>query len=188
MTRITYLRTTSDADVHDLLENPHRIEGLLYGLTQAMAAPYAWIGCLLGKPLAANAWRPHIWGSAFDIDRAWHGIHFLLTGDPTSGEGHRAFLLTGGRPIVDVDVGFGPARALLSPEVQTISRTLDTRSPGELQAGCQADRFWAHAIYPDIWDEPFARSFGYSLLHFKGLRDYLRSAAEHDRAIRVDRQ
>jgi hypothetical protein len=186
MMPIMYRRTPSDAEVQDGLEGPHGIDGLLYGLIQAMAAPDAWIGCRLGRPLAAPLGRPRVWGSAFPIDRGGHGIHRLLTGDPLRGEGHRAFLLNGGRPIGDVDVG--PSRTLLSAGVLTIRRTLDTFSPGESQAGWQAYPFWAHAIAPDRWDEPLARRFASLLIRFRGLRDYRGSAAEHDQAVRGERQ
>src|SRR5690242_14594616 len=52
-----------------------------------------------------------------DLDKAWHGIHWLLTGSSEGGEEPLCFLLAGGEQVGDVDVGYGPARALTSSQV-----------------------------------------------------------------------
>src|SRR5262245_61651019 len=49
-----------------------------------------------------------------DLDKAWHGIHFLLTGSAWDGEEPLCFLVKGGEEIGDEDFGYGPAR-ILSP-------------------------------------------------------------------------
>ncbi len=45
-----------------------------------------------------------------DLDKAWHGIHYLLTGTAWKGEPPLCYLVRGGQTIGDVEVGYGPAR------------------------------------------------------------------------------
>jgi hypothetical protein len=52
-----------------------------------------------------------------DRDKAWHGIHFLLTGTAWEGTGPKASLLLGGKQST-FEVGHGPARGLRPPEVR----------------------------------------------------------------------
>ncbi len=51
-----------------------------------------------------------------DIDKAWHGLHFIFTGSDWSGGFPEGFLVTCGKAVGDVDVGYGPARFLTSPK------------------------------------------------------------------------
>jgi hypothetical protein len=44
-----------------------------------------------------------------DVDKAWHGIHFLLCGQAWESPFPLGFIL-GGEEVGDVDVGYGPAR------------------------------------------------------------------------------
>jgi hypothetical protein len=45
----------------------------------------------------------------YEVDKAWHAIHFSLTGDPFEGRIPLNFLVTGGRSIGE-DLGYGPLR------------------------------------------------------------------------------
>ncbi|NUR82053.1 MAG: DUF1877 family protein [Terrabacter sp.] len=62
--------------------------------------------------------RDTIW---LDLDKSWHGIHFLLTGtDWSAGDaGAAGGAILGGRPVGEDD-GYGPAR-LLEPAVRQCS-------------------------------------------------------------------
>jgi len=42
------------------------------------------------------------------LDKSWHGLQFLLTGQPVSGDPPLNFLTEGGTDVGDVDVGYGP--------------------------------------------------------------------------------
>src|SRR5512137_2747770 len=67
-----------------------------------------------------------------DLDKAWHGIHWLLTGSTDGGDEPFCFLMFGGEPVGDVDVGYGPARALTSQQVAAWSSALSGISRDEL--------------------------------------------------------
>jgi len=61
--------------------------------------------------------------NSISLEKAWHGLHFLLTGDPWGGSGYRAFLLCGGIEQGE-DMGYGPARLFDAEEVGEIAETL----------------------------------------------------------------
>src|ERR1700691_2716073 len=69
----------------------------------------------------------------FDVDKAWHGIHFLLTGTAWEGTPPLDFIVRGGQEVGDVHVGYGPARAFTSAEVRKIADALRPLSPAELE-------------------------------------------------------
>lgn len=85
-----------------------------------------------------------------DLDKMWHGIHFLLVEgeeDQVAGQ-----VVLGGQEIGD-DVGFGPVRYLVPGEVEAVAAHLDG-TPFEVIAGrFDADRMNALGIYPEIWDD-----------------------------------
>jgi hypothetical protein len=59
-----------------------------------------------------------------DLERTWHAIHFLLNGSAWEGDPPLGFLVVGGRPIGDIDVGYGPARAFDASEIRTLATEL----------------------------------------------------------------
>lgn len=58
-----------------------------------------------------------------NVDKAWHGIHFVLSGRPWDAPLPLGFIL-GGTPCGDEDVGYGPARALTAAEVKSVAAAL----------------------------------------------------------------
>lgn len=71
-------------------------------------------------------------GSQLDIDKAWHLIHYLLTGEPCEGSEPLCNAVLGGAEIGEEDVGYGPARYLSSTEVNAVATALASISPEEL--------------------------------------------------------
>src|SRR5258705_13868836 len=59
-----------------------------------------------------------------DLDRAWQCLHYLLTGSARDGEAPLNFLVKGGTPVGDEDLGFGPARVFRPLEVAAIADAL----------------------------------------------------------------
>ena len=51
------------------------------------------------------------------LDKAWHGIHFLLTGSAWEGDEPLNFLVTAGEPIEGTDSGYGEDRLFTSEQV-----------------------------------------------------------------------
>jgi len=64
-----------------------------------------------------------------DLDKTWHALYYLLTGQAENGDGPGAYLL-GCEPIGSEDVGYGPAQAISSQQTRALSgylNSLDTK-------------------------------------------------------------
>lgn len=119
---------------------------------------------------------------SIDIDKAWHGIHFLLAGEPWGGDPPLANVVLGGTEIGD-DVGYGPARYLTAAEVQAAASALQDITPDVLRSRYVASELSENDIYPQIWDEPEDDAFGYLGPWYETLRDYFIDAAAKGNAM-----
>jgi hypothetical protein len=118
----------------------------------------------------------------FDVDKAWHGIHFLLTDSAWEGSGPLAFIVAGGREI-DEDLGYGPARGFSSVEVKEIAAALEPIQPNALFEKADQEQFKAEDIYPSIWDEPKEECIGYVTNAFAELKQFIQESAAANRAV-----
>ncbi|HWI53117.1 MAG TPA: YfbM family protein [Symbiobacteriaceae bacterium] len=120
--------------------------------------------------------------SMIDIDKAWHGLHFLLNGDPWSGEGPLFSVVLGGTEIGE-DLGYGPARYLTPEEVKETAAALDNVTDVELRAKYDPAAFAAADIYPQIWGGDAAEALEYIMQSLTTVRAFFREAAEHGEAV-----
>lgn len=113
-----------------------------------------------------------------DLDKAWHGIHYLLTGSEWGGEPPLDFIVQGGTEIGSVDVGYRPARAFRAREAAAIHTAIAPISRDILLARYQPVRMKDLDIYPNIWDFDPAEddAFGYCADYFATLQDFLARA------------
>lgn len=117
-----------------------------------------------------------------DLDKAWHGIHFLLNGAAwTVGEGAGAAVL-GGEEIGE-DNGYGPARLLGPQAVQAIAAGLGALSVEALRARFDPQAMDAADIYPGIWDEGIEAFDTYLGPYFAQLREFYQAAAAGGQAV-----
>src|SRR5579863_7993210 len=82
-----------------------------------------------------------------DIDKAWHGIHFLLTGEAWGGEPPAALAILGGTEIGE-DIGYGPARYLSVEEVRTVAATLAATPRNVIAERYQPEAMERAGVYP----------------------------------------
>ncbi|OYW72652.1 MAG: hypothetical protein B7Z37_24175 [Verrucomicrobia bacterium 12-59-8] len=114
-----------------LHEDPSKIDALLYP-DDADKKPVKKLGFfsrLFGlkqkpRPISSCAIEPLSAEDSVDIDKTWHALHFLFTGTNWKGDFPEGFLVSCGKPVGDVDVGYGPARSFTSTEVKRISEFL----------------------------------------------------------------
>jgi hypothetical protein len=120
------LRPASDTEIERLLANPTDVTRFLYG--------------------ADAAERERV-----SLHKAWHAIHFALTGSRLGGPEPLNFLLDEGTAVGTVDVGYGPARVLSSRQVQAIAAALQPITPEEVGQRVDLARLDQEVIYPGNW-------------------------------------
>lgn len=115
--------------------------------------------------------------AALDVDKAWHGIHFLLCGEAWGGGFPLGFIMGAGTPVGEVDVGYGPARVFTSGQVADIAAALEPITAHQLRQRYDARAFKAADIYPEIWDEPLEICLDEYVLHYYDvLKEFLLQA------------
>lgn len=121
-----------------------------------------------------------------DLDKAWHGIHFLLTGSVWEGEEPLNFLL-GGELIGTEDVGYGPARALHSKQVENVDAQLSVISTDDFRRRFDPVRMTQESIYPEIWNRDPAEddTLGYLVDYFETLKTFVHKARENKQALLI---
>ena len=116
-----------------------------------------------------------------DIGKAWHGVHFMLTGDPWGGTLPLANVVLGGVEIGN-DVGYGPAHYITAEEVHAVAEALRAIPPEELAKRYDAAEMLRNQTYPEIWhDDDDAIDF--LLSHYESLRNYYLDAASKRNAM-----
>ncbi|MEU5908782.1 YfbM family protein [Micromonospora sp. NPDC047467] len=144
---------------------------------------------LSAEELAAVLADPEKVGTLFqggpdelDLDKAWHGLHYLLTGDTYEIRGDVGPAILGGDPI-GPDLGMGPARLLTSDVVRAVAAALGTLDEATLRDRYDPAALSDAEIYPHIWDDGDDEFDNYLLPHFTALRDFYRTAAERGEAV-----
>ena len=91
--------------------------------------------------------------NSVSLEKAWHGLHFLLTGSGMEGELPLAFILQGGKEVGE-DTGYGPPRFFDHAQVAELHTALEAISDDELWSRFDAEQMSADSVYPFIWEEP----------------------------------
>jgi hypothetical protein len=196
MSMILGLTALGDATIVRLLADPPLVWRVIapddperYDDAVANAPPSLW-SRLTGKtkPEGGDTFTvPAGEGLAMDIDKAWHGLHYLFTGTADGGKPSLNFLLGGGRTIGTVDVGYGPARALSARETRAVHDALAAATEDQLRARFDPAAMTRLEIYPDIWtdsdeeDDPLA----YLIEHARALKDFVGHAASRNQGLLI---
>ena len=126
---------------------------------------------------------------SMDIDKAWGGILYLLTG--------KAFVSGSPEDEVDslnriffsaqffdedMDVGYGPAHYLTPEQVAGIHRKIASLTEADLKAHYDPEAMSEEEeLYPSLdWDE---EDFDYLYFHFQALQSFFATAASRGEAI-----
>jgi hypothetical protein len=108
-----------------------------------------------------------------DVDKSWHGIHFLLTGSVREGEPPLKWAVFG--PVAtSADVGDGPARLLTPDQVVEVNRALVAITADKLKKKCDWQLMNDREIYPQGWR---AGDEDYLAENFMQLKKFYESAA-----------
>jgi len=88
-----------------------------------------------------------------DLDKAWHTLHFLFTGDAWGGLFPEGFLVSCGKPVGSVDVGYGPARMFDPKEVQAIAAFVESQQADTMRKKLNPKKLLEEQIYPNFGSE-----------------------------------
>jgi len=119
--------------------------------------------------------------ATLDLDKAWHGLHWVLTGSATPHAAPLSDALFGGEEIGE-DLGYGPSYLLTADRVQVVAAALATLDPDDLRRRADPQAMDRAELYPGTWDEEDV--FDEMLLpSFTGLRDFYADAARAGQAV-----
>lgn len=148
------LTALSDANLEAILRYPP----LAWRVLMADDEPYEELAAQMGtKPvlkLPFPSEEPFFGG----MDWTWHGIHYLLTGTAYDGDPPLDFLLKGGTPVVEQDMGYGQPRVLMAKEVQAVHDALAHLSDADLRARYAPREMMQAEIYG--WEQEPGRDEG----------------------------
>jgi len=116
------------------------------------------------------------------IEKAWHGVHFLLCGHQDTDHTLLGQTVLGGREIGE-DLGYGAARFLEPLEVREISAALAKVGTGEMRGNFDPQKMKSLMIYPGGWDENEERNWEWLLDAFVQVKGYYRLAADRGFAM-----
>jgi hypothetical protein len=166
------LRRASAADVERLRASPSLVGSFVFGepppQQPGTGGVFGFLRFLFGaaprapspagpsapaEDASAAIWHESPDGETLHLDKAWHGLHFLLTGDAEAGSEPACFLLAGGEDFGE-DEGGDPVGRLLSPEqVRDFAAFLGTLDRDTLARRFDPARMVALDIYPrPIWE------------------------------------
>ncbi|UOG74133.1 YfbM family protein [Hymenobacter tibetensis] len=125
-----------------------------------------------------------------DLDKAWHGLHFMLTGSDWEGPEPFAYLLDGGEIIgneEDHDLGYGPARGLASAEVSRFAAALYSLSESEFKSRYNSAAMDELEIYPLEWskEEKPEEIVEWLVTTFKELKQFVQDAVTKNQALLI---
>jgi Domain of unknown function (DUF1877) len=118
--------------------------------------------------------------SVFDVDKAWHGIHYLLNKRIWKGKKPLFNVVLGGTEL-DFEFGYGNVRYLTVKEVSEVSEVLNKLNLEQLKKNYNPKKFTRKKIYPDIWDNDI--SFEYLLGNLEGLINFYQKATTNNEAV-----
>ena len=121
-----------------------------------------------------------------DVDKAWHGLHFLFTGTAEGGDEPACFLTEGGSILGEDPDDEALARGLSAAQVAAFAAFLQRLSREELSRRYDPVRMTELDIYPSIWNRPeeAEQNREYLLDAYERLRDFVvLAAAEGDQLV-----
>lgn len=118
-----------------------------------------------------------------DLDKAWHGIHYLLTGQANGGPEPQSLAVFGGEEF-GPEIGYGPARFLTAEQVRGVAEVLAELSPEILTQRFNPKDMESKQIYPEvIWVRDGEEALDYVLDSYQQLQVFYRDAASRGEAV-----
>ena len=200
MSMILALTTLGDANIARVLAFPPLVWRVLAPdqpeayeeAAAAASAPSLW-GRLMGQASPSRSGADDFAlaegeGVTTDIDKAWHGLHYLFTGTADGGAPPLDFLLVGGKQVGNIDVGYGPARALSASATRAAHEALVRLDAAGRRARFDPAAMTRLEIYPEIWTPSAADEddpLGYLVEHAAILKAFLAKAVRGNHGLLI---
>ena len=148
-----------------------------------LAVPQEELAALFDAPeqVGPTLYEKHA-DKVIDLDKAWHAIHFVLTGEQYGGEPPLANAVFGEAPIGEEDVGYGPALGTQADNVKRIAEAICSISESDFRKKIDVRALSDADIYPSIWDEG-PEAVDYITDYFKELQSFYKGAAQNGSAV-----
>lgn len=114
--------------------------------------------------------------NAQDLDKSWHGVHFLLTRTEWDAPLPEGFLLYSGEILECSDQGYGDASACSACEVMEFAKYLEDVDESELGRRYDPKRMQELEIYPCHWDRP--EELAYLLEYYHIMREFVKMTSQ----------
>lgn len=126
-------------------------------------------------------------GEVINLDKAWHAIHFLLSGNTDLALQPQGSLFAGEE--LGEDFGYGPARVLTPSEVQAFANYVSSKPDDFVEQTIDFKALQEADVYPDIWDcddpEEAAEEIEYVAEYFRTLKTFICKASDAGEAVFV---
>ena len=185
-------RAIDPATVSALKKDDRLLEQTLYGEPAPLLAEKLKTGApvnLSDKQIRdeLSAWATkrtaEVGDTEVDLDKAWHGIHYLLTGSADSNNTVASKVIMGGQDI-GPDNGYGAAQLLKPAEVKAIAKLLEATTPEVLRQRYKPQEMTRAQIYPGvIWERDGDKALDYVLKDYEMLVAFYKRAAERGQAV-----
>ena len=157
--------------------------GILLRVTKAELEAYLNDSSLLEDRLYDENEEPD-YQNPDDIDKAWEGILFLLTGNGASTmDNPLAKVLFSGQLIdEDQDLGYGPAHYVTPEQVVDLNNQISKITIADLRLKFDPEKMTTLGIYPEIWEEG-DDAFDYVASNFLVVQKMYAEAVKNGEAI-----
>jgi hypothetical protein len=188
MSMTACLRTVSDATIDEMLRRPDRVMEVL-GLGEDLEAMLPMMfGRKSSPPRLRLRWGDEDddvaddtpregEGEQLDLEKSWHGLHYLLADDAWGGREPWCYLVQGGVEVGE-DLGYGQPRVLRAAQVRDFANALGSLTEQALRQRFNPAAMARENIYPQIWnEEPPAESWDWLRTYFRELKLFVAAAA-----------
>jgi hypothetical protein len=119
----------------------------------------------------------------FSVAKAYHGLHYLLTGTAYEGEPPLSWAIFGDAEL-GADLGVGGSSFLAPDQVRQVAAALAVITEPALRQRFDPQRMQALGIYPDVmWVRDGQDALDWVLTHFKPLVHFYAGVAERGQGL-----
>jgi Domain of unknown function (DUF1877) len=120
--------------------------------------------------------------SRLTMDKEWHGIHYLLTGEPWPVDHPLGRVIFGADDIGD-NLGYGPARTLTVEQVLQIATQLSQTTAEDLRGRYDVGAMTEAMIYPEVWQREGTAALDWLLVGYQRLVRFYTEASSKGYAV-----